>query len=173
MNAAVLGEELRGPAGWGRHITVPGHPANPVIAGVWFLWLPQQGVGGYDCFLLQVASLRQVDDIPVPEREYPEATHQLLLTGLAPDRRPVPEFPATWGSMDPNNVQLQFEVDTDGQAAAVARTLAVECVRGRLPAETQVLDGGQLWFDPTLVQRWRKTLAVTAMLERDGGTPGV
>jgi hypothetical protein len=142
----------------------PANPAWTATVVVWLLQIPRVHPA-WDCFMLSVVHLREIPGTPPAVKQFPEATHELLLFALDPNVSPIdPTNCADFRRLTPINYVGQVQLDTDDQAITLADRVARACLHQALPVELGGIMGAR--------QFWDQSLEVTAMHLRNGCTPG-
>lgn len=141
------------------------------VAALEWVALP---AGALDTFTIGLITLADLPGVKEAKKGFPWVTHELLVQTLDTSEAPVPfESPlASWRTMQPHNVGVQFEVADDGQARALVEEIARAMVEGILPAEVQafVPERRKMMTVAPLHQLWRDTVSSTAEHQRTGGT---
>lgn len=154
----TIGAELDGPAG---HATELLASENTLLAdwratiGVWMLWCPGQSPF-WDLYRLSAVHLRPIEGQQYePKLWYPEATHEIQLVALNPEKCVIPVMTdtATWEALIPYNLIEQVTLPDDASAATLLAQAAMAVVDGKV------------WAEPPLsgqVEPWRGLLQGTA-----------
>lgn len=167
-----MAERHEGPYGWAERIELgPGSPGSVTTLVSWFMHLPNQGLG-WDDYLLCLITLADVAGYPPANKRYPEAEYEVLVTALDPSVNPNPKDWTTWHRMEPVNYVTHFDGISDTAAIQVVDALALACVAGLLPGETQVYLDGKMMLVKQLVDLWDETVHDTVHHYRTGGHHG-
>ena len=151
----TLGEVLQGPAGTATEVILKGTPDRPAwvaTLGMWFLSCPGQSPA-WDKYLLSIIHLRPIDGVPDADISVPNATHEVLLIALNPDRNPTALDMSSWQHLTPANLVEQIELPNDEDAKDLLKKCATAVVNG------------MLWAEPPLSgqkEPWRTVLIKTA-----------
>lgn len=81
--------------------------------------------------VLSLVTLEELPGLPPPERQFPEATHELLVVALDPEKPPptAPGMSCYW--LTPVDIAEQFEA-TDERASELCDLAMEACLDGRL-----------------------------------------
>lgn len=126
-------ELIAGPRGTALQMDLPPMEGKTTLAQ-WFMTLPGQHPF-WSKYVLSVIHLRDEESTAPAKKDYPEATYEICLIALDPERKPVPENRETWRFLTPLNARVQFHGITDEQAAEVCALAARALTDGFLPAE--------------------------------------
>jgi hypothetical protein len=113
--------------------------ATATVLAVYLLDVPSAHPA-WDCYLLSIIHLRDVPGIPAAHREFPTATHEILLWALNP------ESDASWNGiafppegrflLTPPNLIEQVELPSDEYALELVALLARAFIDGILSPDT-------------------------------------
>lgn len=137
-------------------------PAMQASLVSWFLHMPGSHPF-WSCYLLSLVHLREIEGAPPAFKRYPDATHEIHVIALNPEKSPKPDDMTTWQCLTPINVVEQFEAKSDDDAVLMLEQLARACVDGLLYVEPQGVRGAR--------ERWTTTVTRTAEHLRLGGHP--
>jgi len=99
-------------------------------------------------YMICVIHLRDIEGANPAVKQYPEATHELLVAALNPDYAPDPNDPETIHTLRPLNVVVQFTVPKDEDAQEILTLAARACVDGRFLVEPEGILGARgQWVD--------------------------
>lgn len=110
----------------------------------WFLRLPGHHPF-WDCYMLSIASLRDMPDVEPAKKWFAEATHEIILVALNPDYDPHPEKRETWAMLRPINYAHQVAA-TDEAAINACEIVIGMFEAGSIPAEPQGWQGAREVF---------------------------
>lgn len=138
----LTGRETEFDGAYGRAVAwaVPDHPRAAETVCTWILTHPQ-GHPLWSQYLLLVVRLTDHPDFPPPKRQFPGATHELLVLALDPKSGPyAPEtmdrfLDGTLPYLTPVNIVHQIE-GTDDEACKLAANVAWGVTVGALWPET-------------------------------------
>lgn len=155
-----------GPLGTALEITAeqrkPVRPDQEATVACWFLEVP----GAHPLwsrYILTVIHLRDIPDVPPAFKRFPEATHELVVCGLNPEKNPRSDDPATWQHLTPFNVSTQFTICGDAAAAYLGELCARACIDGHLIIEPSGIAGAR--------ESWDAVVTATAAHEHDVPLP--
>lgn len=132
-------DEIKGPCGTATQLEIPDEPWARQTADHWLLTAPM-----YHPLWSQyvLACVRLEDDVPgfpPPHRQFPGATHELLVVALNPEHGPYSREklrePGDLKYLTPVNICHQF-IATDAEMRAVVPLAARAVVHGALNPET-------------------------------------
>lgn len=133
--------EQAGPYGTAIRLETDGLPNSEETVCSWLITAPAYHPA-WSQYLLAVVRLRDLPGWPPPKRQFPGATHELLVVTLDPRDGPYDETVAARYAergdlpvLTPVNVAHQIE-GTDGEAAELAQLAAWGVVNGHLEPES-------------------------------------
>lgn len=133
--------DLQGPSGKGWSVPMPTHHDRPETAATlatWVLTIPEAHPAWHS-YVLSLIHLRDIPGGRPAQKEFPEATHEVLLFALDPGE-PLPDIDAgdrfRPAMLSPVNLIEQFTAESDAQAVSIAEGLARAFVLGHASPDT-------------------------------------
>lgn len=147
----VLGELLDGPFGTAQQVSVKGRKAKGTLS-TYFIEAGGQNPF-WHCYTLHILTLADHPKLPPAHKQFPSATHEIILAALDPTAHPWPGSIRSWKMLHPLNLVEQVELPSDEAARELLRSCAAGVVQGHL------------WAEPGLsgaVEPWRTVLVRSA-----------
>lgn len=101
-------------------------------------------------------SLKEDDDLPPPYKQFPEATHELIVVALDRDKQPTYDDPDSYRFLTPVNYTYQFKA-TGEQAREICEEAARKFARSELLLEVAGIHGARKLNDHNMnfiVRKW-------------------
>lgn len=121
-------------------------PPGTAVVKAWLLTLPGHHPL-WQHYCLSVISLADIPGVPPAVKQFPEATHEILLMAMNPECDPAPDAPEEFQYLSPVNYVKQIDVVSDEIAILAGAAVVVRLLLGHLWAEFQGVHGMRELYD--------------------------
>jgi len=127
-----------------------------IVVGDWFIECVPHLHPLWNHYKVVCVSLKESPDLPAPYKQFPEATHELIVVALHRDEKPTYDNPDSHRILTPVNYTYQFTA-TDEQAKEICKEAARRFSKGELLLEIQGIYGARKindQFMSAIVRKW-------------------